>query len=149
VFSGTSQINLDDKGRLAIQVKYRGALMERSAGRLKVTAHVDPCLQIYPVPDWEPVAQTLREAPQLDPRVRQWHRLLVGCADDVDMDASGRVLIPPALRDMAGLGKTVVLVGMGKKFELWGKDAWDKTREAAMAELAAGPLPPALEGFSF
>jgi MraZ protein len=65
------------------------------------------------------------------------------------MDASGRVLIPPALRDMAGLGKTVVLVGMGKKFELWGKDAWDKTREAAMAELAAGPLPPALEGFSF
>jgi MraZ protein len=148
VFSGTSQINLDDKGRLAIPVKYRGALMERSGGQLKITAHVDPCLLIYPVPDWEPVAETLRKAPQLDPRVRQWYRRLVGCADHVEMDGSGRVLISPTLRVMAGLGKTVVLVGLGQKFELWSQEAWDKS-QAEMSDLAAGPLPPALEGFSF
>jgi MraZ protein len=148
VFSGTSQINLDDKGRLAIPVKYRDALLERCAGRLKVTGHVDPCLLIYPAPDWEPVAATLDEAPKLDRRVRQWHRLLVGCADSVEMDSAGRVLIPPTLREMADLGKTVVLVGIGKKFELWGKEAWDKT-QAEMSDLALGDLPPALEGFSF
>jgi MraZ protein len=148
VFSGTSHINLDDKGRLAIPVKYRGALLERCAGRLKVTAHVDPCLLIYPMPDWAPVAKTLHDAPQLDPLVRQWHRRLVGCADDVEMDGSGRVLIPPSLRAMAALGKTVVLVGIGKKFELWSKEAWEKT-QAEMPGLALGPMPPALEGFSF
>jgi MraZ protein len=148
VFSGTSQINLDDKGRLAIPVKYREALQERCGGRLTITAHVDPCLLIYPLPDWEPVAKTLDDAPQIDPRVRQWHRRLVGHADSLEMDAAGRVLIPPTLRSIAGLGKTVVLVGIGKKFELWNKESWDKSQEQ-VHELATGERPPALEGFSF
>jgi MraZ protein len=148
VFSGISQINLDDKGRLAIPVKYRESLLERCGGRLTITAHVDPCLLIYPLPDWEPVAKTLDDAPQIDARVRQWHRRLVGHADGVDMDAAGRVLIPPTLRGLAGLGKTVVLVGIGKKFELWSKEGWDKSQES-QSELATGGLPPALEGFSF
>lgn len=148
MFSGTSQINLDDKGRLAIPVKYRGALADRCAGRLKITAHIDPCLLIYPFPDWEPLEKAFNDASKLDPRVRQWRRRLVGYADEVEMDTSGRVLIPPTLRDIAALGKTVVLVGIGQAFELWSKEGWDKT-QAEMPELTPGTIPPALEGFPF
>ena len=64
------------------------------------------------------------------------------------MDAAGRVLISPTLRDHAEFEKTVILVGIGKKFELWSKAAWDKT-QAEMPALTPGMLPPELEGLSF
>ena len=147
MFRGISQLNLDVKGRLAVPAKHRDALLERCGGHLVITADPDRCLLIYPLPDWELIQQKLEGLSNLDPRVRELQRRLIGFAVDVDMDGAGRVLISPALREYAQLDKAVVLVGQGKKFELWNKEVWDQ-RYAASAGLAPGGLPPELEGFS-
>jgi MraZ protein len=147
VFRGISQLNLDVKGRLAVPARHRDALVERCAGHLVVTADADRCLLIYPLPDWELIQQKLEGLSNLDPRVRELQRRLIGFAVDIEMDGAGRVLISPALRDYAQLGKEVVLVGQGKKFELWDKDQWDQMISKAGA-LSVGGLPVELEGFS-
>ena len=80
-------------------------------------------------------------------KIRNLQRLLVGHADDVDIDASGRILVPPALRQFATLDKRVVLVGQGKKFEIWDEGKWlEKTAQAVA--FPAGGLPSELDGFS-
>lgn len=147
MFRGISQLNLDVKGRLAVPARHREALVERCAGHLVITADADRCLLIYPLPDWELIQQKLEGLSNLDPRVRELQRRLIGFAVDVEMDGAGRVLISPALRDYAQLGKEVVLVGQGKKFELWDQDQWNQMISKA-AGLSAGGLPAELEGFS-
>lgn len=147
MFRGISQLNLDSKGRLAVPSRHRDTLLERCAGHLVVTADADPCLLIYPLPDWEVIQQKLEGLSNLDPRVRELQRRLIGFAVDVDMDSAGRVLISAALREHARLDKEVVLVGQGKKLELWSKDGWEQTIAQARG-FSAGALPPELEGFS-
>ena len=147
MFRGISQLNLDVKGRLAVPARHREALVERCTGHLVITADADRCLLIYPLPDWELIQQRLEGLSNLDPRVRELQRRLIGFAVDVEMDGAGRVLISPALRDYAQLGKEVVLVGQGKKFELWDQEQWNQMIAKAPG-LSAGGLPTELEGFS-
>lgn len=147
MFRGIAQLNLDSKGRLAVPARHRELLLERCGGHVVVTADADRCLLIYPLPDWELIQQKLEGLSNLDARVRELQRRLIGFAVDVDMDGAGRVLISPALRQFAQLDKNVVLVGQGKKFELWNKDSWEQLIERAGGFGAAG-LPPELEGFS-
>jgi len=147
VFRGIAQLTLDSKGRLAVPSRHRDALVERCAGHLVITADADRCLLVYPLPDWELIQQKLEGLSNLDPRVRDLQRRLIGFAVDVDMDGAGRVLISPALRHYAQLERDVVLVGQGKKFELWNRDSWDQLIDSA-GRLGAGGLPPELEGFS-
>jgi MraZ protein len=96
---------------------------------------------------WEPIQSRLMKLSSFDERIRGLQRLIVGHADDVEIDASGRVLIPPALRQYARLDKHVVLVGQGRKFELWDEAAWQQATAQAIAFPANG-LPPELDGFS-
>lgn len=147
MFRGIAQLNLDSKGRLAVPARHRDLLLERCGGHLVVTADADRCLLIYPLPDWELIQQKLDGLSNLDPRVRELQRRLIGFAVDVDIDGAGRVLISPALRQFAQLEKNVVLVGQGRKFELWNRDSWEQLIERAGGFGAAG-LPPELEGFS-
>ena len=81
-----------------------------------------------------------------DDRIRSVQRLLVGHADDVDLDAAGRILVPPALRRYAGLDKRVVLVGQGQKLELWDEVKWQA--QIAQTITFPGGLPPGLQGLS-
>ena len=147
MFRGVAQLSLDSKGRLAVPSRYREALLVRCAGRLVITADFDKCLLIYPQSDWEPIQQKLMELSSLNPRIRGLQRQLVGHAEDIEMDAAGRVLVPPALREFAALEKNVVLVGQGNKFELWDKEKWDQVLERGTG-FGDGELPPELEGFS-
>jgi MraZ protein len=147
VFRGVAQLNLDNKGRLAVPSRFRDALTARAGGRLVVTADSDLCLLIYPLPDWEPIEQKLMALSSFNAQIRELQRRLVGYAEDVVMDAAGRILVPPALRRYAQLDKSVVLVGQGHKFELWNKDNWDERMEKG-GDFGSGGLPPELEGFS-
>lgn len=147
MFRGIAQLNLDSKGRLAVPARHRDALLERCAGHLVITADADRCLLVYPLPDWELIQQKLEALSNLDARVRSLQRRLIGFAVDVDMDGAGRVLISPALRQYAQLDKSVVLVGQGRKFELWNRDSWEQLHERVDGFGADG-LPPELEGFS-
>lgn len=148
MFRGVAQLNLDSKGRLAVPSRHREALLARCAGRLVLTADsADKCLLLYPLPDWEPIQQKLMGLSSLNPRIRDLQRQLIGYAEDIEMDAAGRVLVSAALREFAALEKNVVLVGQGNKFELWDKQNWEQAL-ARVSGFTGGDLPPELEGFS-
>lgn len=147
MFRGVAQLSLDSKGRLAVPSRYREALLMRCAGQLVITADFDKCLLLYPLPDWEPIQQKLMGLSSLNPRIRDLQRQLIGYAEDIAMDAAGRVLVSPALREFAALEKNAVLVGQGNKFELWDKQKWEQALERSSG-FGDGDLPPELEGFS-
>jgi MraZ protein len=147
VFQGAAHLSLDSKGRLAVPARHREALLARCAGRLVITADYDKCLLVYPQPDWEPIRQTLMSKSNLNPRIRELQRHLIGYAEDIEIDAAGRVLISPVLRDFAALEKNVVLVGQGHRFELWDKEKWQQMLDSS-SKFSEENLPPELEGFS-
>ena len=145
VFRGVSELALDAKGRLAIPARHRDGLAGDD-GHVVVTADPGGCLLIYPVSDWEPIEAQLMDLSSFDEKIRALQRLIVGHADEVEVDAAGRILIPPALRRYAGLDKRVVLVGQGRKLELWDEVRW----QAQIAQTISFPggLPAGLEGLS-
>lgn len=147
MFRGVAQLSLDSKGRLAIPARHRDVLRERCDGRLIITADPSRCLLIYPLPEWEPIEAKLNGLSSFNPVTRSLQRLLVGNACDVELDGSGRVLVPPPLRQFAALEKNVVLVGQGNKLELWDAAQWDQRVEEALA-FRDGGIPPELDGFS-
>lgn len=147
MFRGVSQLNLDSKGRLAVPARFRDALIARCGGHLVITGDADRCLLLYPLPDWEPIEQRLMSLSSFNPRIRELQRRLVGYAEDVEMDAMGRILVPTALRRYAQLEKAVTLIGQGNKFELWDKAGWESRMQEG-GGFNDGALPPELEGFS-
>ena len=146
-FRGSTKLSLDSKNRLTIPAKYRDEFIRRSAGRLIVTADPSVCLLVYAEPDWEPIQEKLLTLPSFNRRVRELQRLLVGHAEEVEMDAAGRILISGPLREFAKLGKSVVLTGQGNRFELWDEGKWVEQRDAAIAVTNEG-LPPEMDSFS-
>jgi transcriptional regulator MraZ len=145
-FRGVAQLVLDAKGRLAIPARHRDELANGTS-RLVITADPSRCLLLYPLAAWEPIQARLMSFSSFDERIRGLQRLIVGHADDVEIDAAGRILVPPALRQYARLDKHVVLVGQGRKFELWDDTAWQAQTAQAIAFPGNG-LPPELDGFS-
>ena len=126
---GVNTLSLDSKGRMAIPTKYRDALTRQCEGQLVLTVDSrDRCLLLYPLPDWEEVERKLVRLPSLSRAVRRLRRLLIGHATECELDASGRILMPPPLREFAGLDKEVVLIGQGNKFEIWAEDTWNTQR---------------------
>jgi len=147
MFQGATQLSLDSKGRLAIPSRHRDLLLSGCAGNLVLTADADGCLLLYPQQEWLPIRDKLLKLSALNPKIRALQRRLIGYAEEVVMDAAGRVLISPALRSYAALDKRVMLVGQGNKFELWDEAKWQAQQEADLSFLN-GELPPELEGFS-
>jgi MraZ protein len=147
LFRGVSHLSLDAKGRLAVPARYRDALAAHAGGNLVLTADPSRCLLIYPLAVWEPKQAELMKLSAFNDKIRALQRLLVGHADDVEIDGSGRILVPPSLRSYASLDKHVVLVGQGHRFELWGHAQWQAQTAQAIAFDAAN-LPPELDGFS-
>lgn len=143
MFRGANAISLDAKGRLAMPSRYRDELVSRCAGQLIVTIDaVDPCLTVYPLPEWELIEAKLRELPSLREETRRLQRLLIGNAVDLELDGNGRFLIPPRLREYAKLDKRAMLVGQLNKFQLWDEDAWNAMAEADLAAIKQpGGLP--------
>ena len=143
VFRGANAISLDAKGRLAMPSRVRDELVSRCEGQLIVTIDaVDPCLCVYPLPEWELIEAKLRELPSLREETRRLQRLLIGNAVDLELDGSGRFLVPPRLREYAKLEKRAMLVGQLNKFQLWDEDAWNAVSAADLAAIKEpGGLP--------
>ena len=77
----------------------------------------------------------------MKPAIKRFQRLVLGYASDLQLDGSGRILIPPALRDYAKLEKRAVLVGQGNKLELWSEELWQQECVAALAADSVEELP--------
>jgi len=129
VFRGLTAISVDDKGRFSMPARYRETLLEEVEGQLVVTIDTQaPCLLLYPLADWEIIERKIEALPSFNPASRRVQRLLIGHATEVALDAQGRLLIPTLLRDYAKIDKTLILVGQGKKFEIWSEETWNSER---------------------
>ena len=144
-FRGVSNLSLDAKGRIVLPARYRERLVESCQGQLVVTIDTDqPCLLIYPLPEWELIEEKIEALPSFNPTTRRIQRLLIGHATEAEVDANGRMLLSNPLRDYARLGKKVVLIGQGKKFELWDESLWNERMEAWLADSGGDEMPGAL-----
>lgn len=146
MFQGAAALSLDAKGRVAIPARHRDALVPDGAP-LVVTAHPHKCLLVYPQAVWEPIRAQVAAMPGLNPDAAALKRLLIGFAQEEELDGAGRVLIAPSSRQWAGLDKQVWLVGQGTHFELWSDAGWQKQQEAMLA-LSGAALPPGFESLA-
>ncbi len=130
--------------------RYRERLLESCGGRLVVTVDRDHCLLVYPLPEWEIIETKLIALPSLNRQARTLQRLIIGHATELEMDGQGRILLPSMLRTFAGLEKKAVLIGQGKKLEIWDEQAWNESQQEWLEEVQAndGDLPAALEELS-
>lgn len=129
MFRGVNGINIDAKGRMVMPTRYRERLQDESRGRVVMTIDTEErCLLLYPLPAWEDIESKLAALPSFNPAARRIQRLLIGHATEAELDSHGRILLPPLLREYAGLGKRTMLVGQGKKFEIWDEEHWQRRR---------------------
>jgi MraZ protein len=130
VFFGETAINLDAKGRLAMPMRYRDAIQEQCNGQLVLTysAFDSGALYLYPEEEWERVRDEVTALSTFNPGHRSLQRKLVGSASAVEPDGNGRIQLPQTLRQVAGLEKRVVLLGMGSRFEIWNETILNQKR---------------------
>ena len=130
MFYGECAISLDAKGRMAIPARFREQIAETCGDRLVLTynAFDNDSLWLYPQAKWEHVRDQVMGLSSFDPRHRLLQRRLVGSAAEVGPDAAGRIQLPQALRQVAGLEKRIVLMGLGSKFEVWNEEVLNRTR---------------------
>jgi MraZ protein len=151
VFRGISAVNIDAKGRIAMPARYRERLVAESAPQLVLTIDTEEaCLLLYPISEWEVIEQKLQALPTFNKAARRIQRLLIGHATELEIDNSNRILLPPLLREYANLDKRIMLVGQGKKFELWDEQQWRMGRETWLDKETSGPeeLPPEMQSLA-
>jgi len=126
---------MDSKGRFAVPTRIRETLASVCEGRLVITAHNEErCLLVYPEPQWQELLPKIEALPNLNKAASRLQRLLIGYACPLELDGNGRLLLPPTLREFAGLDKKLMLVGQGKKLELWSEESWNAWLEASAKE---------------
>ena len=125
---GEYEHTVDAKGRMFLPAKFRSELGDR----VYITRGLDSCICVYPVDKWESFVQKLATLPP----TKAWHvtRILCASAVDTDVDAQGRVLLPLAHRENANLGKTVIVIGVGEKAEIWNVDEYKKYKQSISDE---------------
>ncbi len=139
MFRGINTINLDAKGRMAMPARYREQLLNHCSGQLIVTIDTNHrCLLLYPLVEWEQIERQIEALSSFDPMSQRVKHLLIGHANDLELDNSGRVLLPQELRVYAELEKHVCLIGQGKKLEIWSQENWAEQRDRWLSETAAG-----------
>lgn len=131
MFRGVNVANIDTKGRIMLPVRYRTSLL---AGSILTIDTEERCLLLYPLATWEEIESKIASLPSFNAASRRIQRLLIGHATDIELDAQGRILLPPLLREYAGLDKRAMLVGQGKKIELWAEDHWQESRHSWLKE---------------
>jgi MraZ protein len=124
VFKGTHHYRIDAKGRLPVPAPFRRALEERGDTGVVATL-LDQCLALYPSAEWLRLERQLEQLPAFNRAAKALSRLLVSRAADCDLDTQGRILLPPPLRQGAGLEREAVVIGVLNRFEVWRPDRWE------------------------
>jgi MraZ protein len=124
VFKGTYRHRIDGKGRLPVPAPFRRVLATQGAVRVVVTV-LDQCLAVYAPAEWARLETQIASLPAFNRQVKALTRLLASRAADCDLDVQGRILLPPALRQAAALGREAVVIGALSRFEIWAPESWD------------------------
>ena len=128
MFRGRYEHTIDPKGRLSIPSRYRDELASRRVTTL-ILSEGDHCVAAYPLDEWEKVETDLQQHSQFLPERRNVVRVMVASAKECEVDRAGRILVPPELREFAGLKKDVVIAGALESFEIWSRERWTDHRQ--------------------
>ncbi len=123
MFMGEYNHTIDAKGRLIVPSKFREILGDVFV----VTKGLDGCLFVYDNEEWKLFEEKLRALPITNKEARQFVRFFLAGATEAEVDKQGRILIPNVLREFAGITKDVVLVGVGSRIEIWGRERFEDT----------------------
>lgn len=133
MFIGEYQHSIDEKGRVAIPVKFRNLLKKGAV----VTRGIDNCLFLYPKEQWQKIAGKLANMPVSQAKARAFSRLMIAGAMEADFDNQGRISLPEYLRSFAGLKKKAIVAGLYDRLEIWDETNWNKYKENSEKESAA------------
>jgi MraZ protein len=125
LFRGIFHNTVDDKGRLNIPARFREQIKTDHETPLVLTLGFDQSLSLYTMDAWKKIEGQLAALDTLNPEVRQFVRTILKATDEVEIDQQGRIVISPVLRKEAGLGKSVVIVGMLHRIEIWSKEKYE------------------------
>lgn len=137
---GTHAPKLDEKNRVILPAKFRDEL---SAG-LVLTKGQDRCLYVFSAKEFEAIHENIRQAPITSKQARDYLRVFLAGASDEIPDKQGRVTIPQALKQYAGLAKDLVVVGVGSRAEIWDANAWNDylaSQENNFSEISEEVIP--------
>jgi MraZ protein len=125
MFRGSFEHTVDSKGRVSIPSRFRDIIADRYDGGLVLSMDYDHCLTVYPLEEWEKLEEKIKTLPMMKQEVKDFRRFLLSSAIESEMDKQGRLLLPPAHREHAGISKIVMLVGIIDKIEIWDVKAWE------------------------
>lgn len=134
MFLGEYNYKIDEKKRLAIPVRFRKLLSKKAV----ITRGLDNCLFLYPIDEWQKLAEKLSKLPLSQADARGFVRLMLAGAMEVDFDGLGRILIPDYLKNYSGLKKRVIFVGLYDRIEIWDETEFQKYKKKT--EMAAGDI---------
>lgn len=117
-FLGEYEATLDAKGRFLLPAGFKKQLPE-GEDRFIINRGFEKCLTLYPLQSWEPIYTKISQLNDFDPKVREFRRQFMGGASEVELDTAGRLLLPPTLKEFAGLTKDIILVAATNKIEIW------------------------------
>jgi len=129
-FLGEFEATLDAKGRFLLPAGFKKQLPEDEGSRFVINRGFEKCLALYPVKNWEPLFDDISKLNDFDPRVREFRRYFLNGATFVEPDSAGRLLVPPNLKDHAGLEKDIVLVAAVNKIEIWDSNKYKQLFES-------------------
>ena len=150
-FLGEYEATLDAKSRFLLPVGFKKQLPEDGPTQFVINRGFEKCLSLYPMKSWEPIFARISQLNDFDPEVRQFRRYFLNGATMVELDSAGRLLVPPNLKEHAGLDKDIVLTAAVDKIEIWDKSKYQQFFESFSPETFSslakqvmnpgGPLP--------
>ncbi len=118
-FIGEFEATLDTKGRFLLPAGLKKQLPDKEGVSFVINRGFEKCLSLYPIKNWEPLFADISKLNDFDPKVREFRRYFLNGATIVEPDSAGRLLVPPNLKEHAGVEKDIVLVSAVNKIEIW------------------------------
>lgn len=127
-FRGRFEVKIDSKGRLNLPTAYKKSLLKGSRTFVVTNSlyRTKPCLDVYPIKEWENLETRIQSLPQLKPEVQAYQRFYLSGGHEIGLDGQNRLLLPQTMRTYAQMTDEIMLVGMGKKIELWSSALWSQ-----------------------
>jgi MraZ protein len=133
-FLGEYEATVDPKGRFLLPAGFKKQLAAEAGNQFVINRGFEKCLTLYPIESWEPIFSEISKLNDFDPKVREFRRYFLNGATTVELDTAGRILLPPNLKQHAGLEKDIVLVAAINKIEIWDKKKYAQFFESFTPE---------------
>ena len=126
MFYGEYLHSIDRKGRLILPSKFRDVSKENGVERFFVTRGLDKCIFMFAEHEWRSQEQKFKGMSFTKQESRNFNRMFFSGAGDIVPDRQGRFIIPPYLKDYAGIKRDTVIIGVSNRIEIWDKTSWEE-----------------------